>query len=131
MIKLNKKLQMSKADIAKLEQLRKEKPNLPDTKLTPKEKSLVSDLYYKYIIHIDNKDWTLDLWKLEKKENWPSGPRVKEHEAMRFILDNLYTINTHKPNMTNREASEFFLGLLKGVRESYQILTYYCYSERV
>lgn len=82
--------------------------NLPDTKLTAKQKETVSRLYYKYIsknqlFH----GWGTELFEIEKKEKWPSGPRVKDHEAKRFILENLLSIN-EKGNMTPTEAARYF-----------------------
>lgn len=76
--------------------------NLPDNKLTKKQIELVSTLYYKYITkNIDNQSWGKDMYKVEKEEKWPSGPRVKDHEAKRMILTNLVYLNT-RPELTRR-----------------------------
>lgn len=36
------------------------------------------------------------MYKVEQKEKWPSGPRVKEHEAKRLILGNLVYLQSRK-----------------------------------
>ena len=65
--------------------------NLPGTHLTKKEKDRVSRVYHDYIArHIDNRDWSPALVETEQKENWPSGQRMKKHEAQRIVLGWLY-----------------------------------------
>jgi len=64
--------------------------NLPNIPLTKKQKDFVSGLYYKYIErHIDNARWGTPLYMVEKSEKWPSGDRMKEHEAKRISLNPL------------------------------------------
>lgn len=82
--------------------------NMPDTKLKAKEKEFIDSLYYRYISKtIDNKDWSKEMYKVEQAEKWPSGSRVKEHEAKRMILSNLVFLNT-RPVMTMEEAASMF-----------------------
>lgn len=84
---VNKALIMQKDEIVKYKSL---PDNLPESKLSQSEKDLVSTLYYKYITrNIDNQRWGTPMYQEEQKEKWPSGPRVKDHEAKRIILSNL------------------------------------------
>jgi hypothetical protein len=125
---INKQMRMSKSDKKALETLRGEKPNLPETHLTPKEKDIVSSLYGKYIRKIDNQGHYEALYEMELHERWPSGPRVKHHEAKRFILENLLDLN-HRGKMTDKQAQSFFHCMIKGIRQSYQHLIYFAYCE--
>jgi len=96
---------MSKQDIEALNSL---PDNLPDTSLTGKQKDLVDELYYKYIGQ--NKvtyGWGNDLYELEQKEKWPSGQKVKTHEAKRMLLGWLVCYNTYYKQLTGRKALEF------------------------
>ena len=49
MLKLNKQFRMTRKEIEALKTLRKEKPNLPNVKITIRDIKLIDDLYYKYI----------------------------------------------------------------------------------
>ena len=129
MIKLNKQFRMTAKEIQWLRDLDEEKPNLPATKLTQKEIAEIDRLYSKYIRWIDNRDWTEDLWKMEKHENWPSGSRMKNHQATRIVLGHLLTVNDHKGDMTDKVASRYFLNMLKGIRTSFQHVLYYAYMQ--
>ena len=60
--------------------------NLPDVKIKEQDKDVIGKLYRKYITRIDNYDYSYALFELEKKENWPSGNRMKAHESQRIIL---------------------------------------------
>lgn len=61
--------------------------NGPETHLTQKQKDQVSRLYYEYIGRpIDNQRAQRSLQDIEKSEKWPSGPRMKQHEAQRICL---------------------------------------------
>ena len=93
--------------------------NLPETKLTQKQKDLVSKLYYNYVGQtIDRMDWSTDLDDLELKEKWPSGPKLKRHEAQRIVLNNIVGLR-HK--LTNKEAASLFYSALH-CRKSWQIV---------
>ena len=86
--------------------------NLPDNNLTAKQKDLVSFLYGKYIErHIDNRTWSRAMYKEERQENWPSGPRLKDHEAKRIILNNL--IEQQGRKLTDKEAAREFHSALR------------------
>jgi len=102
--------------------------NLPTIKLSKKQIDQVNALYYKYIsknqIH---QGWSRELFEIELKEKWPSGPRVKRHEAKRFILNNLLWINDEKHKMTITEAAAMFFNNLTS-RESFTVLLYKGYE---
>ena len=110
-----------------VEQYNKLPDNLPDNKLKAKEKDFVNSLYYRYITrNIDNQSWSKDMYKVEKEEKWPSGPRVKDHEAKRMILSNLVYLNT-RPELTMEEAASLFHSCLT-LRPMYSKLVYNVYS---
>ena len=60
--------------------------NSPNVKIKEQDKDVIGKLYRKYINQVDNYDYSYALFELEKKENWPSGHRMKAHEAQRIIL---------------------------------------------
>lgn len=91
--------------------------NLPQTVLTAKQKNLVFELYYKYLSGKICIGWGTDLSDVEKREKWPSGHRMKGHEAQRIILCNLIFINS-KPTLTAEEAADKFHSCLT-CRETY------------
>jgi len=124
-IKIKSEFIMSDEEIKSLAVL---PDNLPDTHLTAKQKSLVNDLYYKYIGKtIDRQDWSADMYKVEQREKWPSGPRVKEHEAKRMIIGNLSYLNQSHKNMTPNVAVKLFHSSLS-CREMYSKLVYKIYD---
>ena len=97
--------------------------NFPETVLTKKQKDNISSIYYQYISKNQvYKGWSIELYKIELSEKWPSGPRVKQHEAMRMILGNLLWFNKDLLKMNESKAARHFLSALQ-CRESYQILT--------
>lgn len=96
--------------------------NLPETKLTKKQIETVGEIYYKYISNKVYRGWGQDLAEFEQKvEKWPSGPRVKRHEAQRMILGHLVFMNEHKRELNGEQAAKFFFSVI-GCRESYQVL---------
>jgi len=110
---LKKELRVSKAEREAFESLPE---NLPETKLTQKQKDLVRSMYYKYIGRtIDNIDWSTDLDDLEMQEKWPSGARMKRHEAQRIVLGFVLNLNQR---MTNKEAAKCFYSAMNG-RKAY------------
>lgn len=87
--------------------------NRPDNKLKPKQIEFINGLYYKYITkNIDNQSWNREMFKVEKGEKWPSGPRVKDHEAKRFILGNLVYLNS-TPKLTTAQACVKFYSVIE------------------
>lgn len=88
--------------------------NLPTTFLKPKQKDLINQLYRKYITQtIDNIGWAIDLYKDEMKEKWPSGSRMKEHEAKRIVLNNVVQLNEeYRLSMDSETAASYFLNAL-------------------
>ncbi len=101
--------------------------NLPENKLTAKQKDYVHRLYYKYIEHKITVGWGTELWELEKREKWPSGSRVKDYEAKRMILSNLVFLNTKK-ELTAEQAADKFHACLN-YRDSYTKLMQYAYKK--
>lgn len=95
--------------------------NMPDIKLKPKQIEGISELYYKYISNKVYKGWGQDLAELEQREKWPSGPRLKRHEAQRIILGNLLELNIYRKNLNAMDAARKFFSSLN-CRESYTIL---------
>ena len=110
-----------------VEQYNKLPDNLPNNKLKAKEKEFVNSLYYRYITkNIDNQGGYKDMYRVEKEEKWPSGPRVKDHEAKRMILSNLVYLNT-RPELTTEEAASLFHNCLT-LRPMFAKLVYKVYS---
>lgn len=114
-ITLNKRFELSKEEITAFEAL---PDNMPETKLTKRQIDLVDSLYYKYISPIDNARWGRPLVDIEASEKWPSGSRMKRHEAKRICLNALITMNDSK-KMTASKAASFFFSALN-CRESWQ-----------
>jgi hypothetical protein len=104
-IKLKSEFIMSQEDIDFLNSL---PDNLPETKLKKADVNKVWELYHKYITVIDNKDWSPSLMSIEQGEKWPSGPRVKRHEAQRMVLGWLVTYNTYDIEMSLERANYVF-----------------------
>ena len=101
--------------------------NLPENNLKAKEKEFVSSLYYKYVGRpIDVQSYGPALYKREMKETWPSGPRMKAHEAQRIILSNLIELQTKKTLTHARAASMFHSALT--CRQCYTELVAKVYS---
>jgi len=106
-LSLRPEFRINKEDSAALNAL---PDNLPDTKLTEKQKDLVNTLYHKYIYQ--NRvtyGWGTDIYRLEQKEKWPSAGKVKIHEAKRMILGWLDTYTQHYDNLTDKKALEFVM----------------------
>jgi hypothetical protein len=110
-----------------IEQLKNLPDNLPETKLTTKQKEFVSALYRKYITKIDHQSWAQAMYKAEQSEKWPSGPRVKEHEAKRMILSNLLMCNEYHNKMTFAQSVCLFHSALT-CRPMYAKLIYEIYN---
>ena len=125
MYTLKKEFVMAQSDIEAYKAL---PDNLPETVLSKKQKQLIYSLYYKYLGRVFY-GWGSELWKLEKGEKWPSGPRVKDHEAMRMILGHLISENIYKPKMTDKRAADHFFGALT-CRQSYAELLRQIYERK-
>ena len=118
---------MTKTELESFRELDIKKPNLPETVLTNKEKEFVNSLYYKYVGRtIDNMDWNTDLDDLEKSEKWPSGNRMKMHEARRIVIGHIETVNRWG-NLTDKKAADLFLSIMKSYRESFKVVCFYAY----
>lgn len=95
--------------------------NLPDEPLTKKQKDTVNSLYHEYISKNNVfKGWGIELYTIEQKEKWPSGPRVKLHEAQRMVLGWLLHENA-RPSINWEYFAKKCYTALTG-REAYQIL---------
>jgi hypothetical protein len=123
-IKIKSAFLMSKSEISELHNL---PDNLPETKLTEKQKTFVHSLYHKYISKIDNREWSKPMYKTEQEEKWPSGPRVKEHEAKRMILSNLAECCENRNNLTPEQAIRRFHSALT-LRPMYSKLLHCIYD---
>lgn len=121
-IKLLPEFVMTKEEIASYEALPE---NMPETKLTEKQKELVSSLYHKYISKIDNLDWSPRLVEMEKREKWPSGARMKHHEAQRICLN--FLLMEQGKSMTHKQAMKHFFVALT-CRDAYKRLISKVYS---
>jgi hypothetical protein len=99
---------------------------MPDVPLSKKQKEIVTDLYYRFITkRIDHQRMGLELYKTETREKWPSGPRVKEHEAKRFILEQLVELNSpRRIEMNASEAADFFFSALNWRSYNQEIIKY-------
>lgn len=105
---LKQEFRMNKADIEEYNNL---PDNMPDIKLTAKQVDLVDRLYRKYIGGKITVSWGTELFEIELKEKWPSGPRVKRHEAKRFILNNLVSHQDSKVISSIKAMQMFWAGL--------------------
>ena len=116
---LKKEFKLTSEEINYLESLPE---NLPENKLTSKQRKEVSRLYHHYIENKIYKGWGQDLAEFEQKsEKWPSGPRVKRHEAQRMILGHLVFLSQNKSELTAEQAAKMFYNSMT-CRESYVIL---------
>lgn len=123
-VKFRPEFKMTAEEIAAYEQL---PDNLPDINLTKKQIEFVSGLYYKYIGKIiDRRDWSIDMYREEMKKKWPSGPRMREHQAKRIILNRLVELNK-RGDLSLLEASrEFHIALT--CRPMYSKLLFHVYE---
>jgi len=85
--------------------------NMPDIKLKESQKTLVSHLYRKYVGGKITRGWGQELFEVEMKEKWPSGPRMKTHEAKRIILNNLVELQA-KQKLSVKDSAKMFFGAL-------------------
>ena len=121
---IKKEFKVSQGDRTFLEEL---KPNLPETHLTKKEIQKVGELYHKYIGRtIDNLDWNQNLEDVEKSEKWPSGPRMKMHEARRICLGFVLDL---REKMTDKQAAKTFHSSLRS-RSASRTVTLYAYDQK-
>ena len=112
---------------AEIEQYNNLPENLPGSKLTAKQIEFINGLYYKYITrNIDNQSWRREMYRTEQTEKWPSGPRVKAHEAKRFILGNLVYLNG-TPKLTVKQACVKFYSVIE-CRQEYARLVKLVYN---
>ena len=124
---INKKYKMKESEMKELEAL---PDNMPENKLSKKQKDLVWNLYYKYIErYIDNYDYSVDLFMTEKKEKWACGKRTTNEQAKRFVLSDLLNLNKHYSKMTNKEASELFYRALT-CKQRHSKLVSFVYDDR-
>ncbi len=104
-ITLKSEFVMSVEDLKFLDEL---PANLPETKLSKKQIEQLGTLYHKYISKIDNLDWSPPLVQIEMSEKWPSGPRMKRHEAQRICLGFLASENARNKMNQAGAVRHFF-----------------------
>lgn len=123
---IKKKFIISDDDMAFLKGL---PDNLPETRLTQKQKDRIREIYYQYIGRNQvYKGYSRELYLVEQEEKWPSGPRIKMHEAMRIVIGWLVSEQTYHPDMGAEEAASHFFAHLTS-REGSQILMRAMYEE--
>lgn len=123
-VTFNKALLMTKQEIEAFNAL---PDNMPETKLTAKQTEFVNGLYYKYITkQIDNKAWGMPLYKIEGSEKWPSGPRMKEIQSKRIVLNALEAING-RAKMKKSDMASYFLSFMSS-RKSWQVILKECFT---
>lgn len=92
-VKMYSRYIMAQEDINALNALPE---NLPETRLTQKQKELVDTIYHKYLCReLVSNDLLKELYEFEQKEKWPHGERVKKHEAQRLVLQWLIEFNKY------------------------------------
>lgn len=130
MKKLNKNFRLSKSDAETICFIRDETGNNgPSWEPSVAQRKMIDSIYHKYIeLNIDNRDWSIDLYKLERKDPWPSGKRVSEMQAKRMIIERLLEIN-RRGDMTNKKAADYFHCMLHGIQPGFVKMLYYCYEE--
>lgn len=100
--------------------------NMPDIELTAKQKKFVDELYYKYIGKlIDNQSWSAPLYKIEMREKWPSGSRMREVQAKRIVLNALHS--QQGKGMTAIQAARYFLSAIDS-RDCWRKIVRACYK---
>ena len=115
---------MNQADIEYLNNL---PDNMPDVKLSRNQIDRINLIYHTYINNGKLDTYTC-LYKEEQREKWPSGPKVKKHEAQRFILGWLASCNEYYKSMNNKKAASYFFTTLN-CRDMNKLLISKIYKE--
>ncbi len=122
---MNKKYIMKKSELKEYDLL----PDIPDNKLTKKQKELVWNLYYKYITRkIDNYNYPNELCELPVfKKNWAGGKRTTiEHRKM-LVLNQLVRLNKDHKTIKNSRINDFLYSAI-GSMEHYRIIVKFAYK---
>ena len=125
MLKMNKKYIMKKSELKEYDLL----PDIPDNKLTKKQKELVWNLYYKYIARqIDNYNNSTELCELPTfKQNWCGGQRTTIQHRKILVLNQLVNLNKHSKTIKNNEISDFLYSAI-GSMEHYRTIVKFAYK---
>ena len=125
MLKMNKKYIMKKSELKEYDLL----PDIPDNKLTKKQKELVWNLYYKYIARqIDNYNDSTELCELPTfKKNWCGGQRTTIQHRKMLVLNQLVELNKYRKTIKNNEISDFLYSAI-GSMEHYRTIVKFAYK---
>ena len=125
MLKINKKYIMSKNELKEYNLL----PEIPDNKLTKKQKELVWELYYKYISkNIDNYNNSCELCELPTfKKNWAGGKRTTIQHRKMLVLNSLVELNRYRKAIKNSEISDFLYHSIDSMKH-YRTIVKFAYK---
>ena len=126
MLKMNKKYIMNKSELKEYDLL----PDIPDNKLTKKQKELVWNLYYKYISRqIDNYNHSTELCELPTfKRNWAGGQRTTIQHRKMLVLNSLVELNKYRKTIKNSEINDFLYNALDSM-EHYRTIVKFAYKK--
>jgi len=119
MWKLKDQVRLGQENIAFLEGL---PDNFPETKISAHHRMEIDTVYANRIGRIERKK-LFTCFELEMKNKWPSGERMKKHEAQRILLGWLSESERHRPVMTDKEAAKHFYGSLDNRASWIQLLS--------
>ena len=125
MLKMNKKYIMKKSELKEYDLL----PDIPDNKLTKKQKELVWNLYYKYIARqIDNYNDSTELCELPTfKKNWYCGKRTTIQHRKMLVLNQLVELNKYRKIIKSNKISEFLYNAIDSM-EHYRTIVKFAYK---
>tara|TARA_R110002096_G_scaffold345488_1_gene538940 strand:- start:205 stop:609 length:405 start_codon:yes stop_codon:yes gene_type:complete len=125
MLKMNKKYIMKKSELKEYDLL----PEIPENKLTKKQKELVWNLYYKYITRkIDNYNYPNELCELPTfKKNWYSGKRTTLDHRKMLVLNQLVELNKYRKTIKNSEINDFLYNSIDSM-EHYRTIVKFAYK---
>ena len=124
MLKMNKKYIMKKSELKEYDLL----PDIPDNKLTKKQKDLIWELYYKYIARqIDNNNH-FELCEIpEFKKNWYCGKRTTIQHRKRLVLNELVSLNKYNKTIKNSEINDFLYSAIDSMKH-YRTIVKFAYK---
>ena len=96
--------------------------NLPETKLSQKQKDEVDLTYIKTIGRVESRKLNA-CWELEQASKWPGSERMKRHEAKRIMLDWLVEAQRDRAEMNDKKAAKHFYGSLSNRASWVQMLS--------
>lgn len=119
MWKLKDQVRLGHENIAFLEGL---PDNFPETKINSRLRMEIDTVYMNRIGRVERKK-KYTCFELEQMNKWPSGERIKKHEAQRILLGWLSESERHRPVMTDKEAAKHFYGSLDNRASWIQLLS--------